>query len=42
MMVIKGATMVAAVNPEMKSEANRRPRFFVFHVFASCKGSEGF
>jgi hypothetical protein len=42
MTVIKGATIVAAAAPEMKSEANRRPRFFVFQVFASCNGSEAF
>lgn len=43
MTVIKGATVVAAVAPEMKSEAKRKPKFFVFHIFlASCKGSEAF
>jgi hypothetical protein len=36
---IMGATIDAAVNPETQSEANRRPRFFVFHTFASAGDS---
>jgi len=42
MTVMRGATIVAAAAPEMKSEANRKPRFLVFQVFASCNGSEAF
>lgn len=30
-----GATIVAAQAPETKSDANRRPRFFVFQTLAS-------
>jgi hypothetical protein len=32
MTVITGATIPAARNPDVKSEASRRPRFFVFHT----------
>lgn len=39
MTVIIGATVVAAVAPEIKSAANRRPRFFVFHTRTSVNGS---
>lgn len=43
MTVIRGATIVAAEAPAIKSEASRKPRFFVFHVFfTSCRGSEAF
>jgi len=39
MIVIKGATNVAALAPEIKSAASRRPRFLVFHTRGSAKGS---
>ena len=39
---IMGATIDAAVAPETKSEANRRPKFFVFHSFFSAKASDTF
>jgi hypothetical protein len=39
--VIIGATSVAAKTPQAASDANRRPKFFVFHTcpFSSVKGS---
>lgn len=40
MIVIKGATIEAAVNPETASDANLNPRFFVFHfLFSIGSGS---
>ncbi len=39
MTVITGATIVAAQAPETKSDANRRPKFFVFHTRASVNGA---
>jgi hypothetical protein len=38
MTVISGATRVAAQAPDTKSDANRRPRFFVFHTLDSTRG----
>jgi hypothetical protein len=32
-----GATAVAAQIPDIASDANRRPKFFVFHTFDSVK-----
>ena len=41
--VIKGATIEAAANPEKASDANLNPRFFVFHFLCSiAKGSAAF
>ena len=43
MIVIRGATMEAAANPETASEASLNPRFFVSHFFCSvAKGSATF
>jgi hypothetical protein len=39
MIVINGATNVAALAPETKSAASRRPRFLVFHTRGSANGS---
>lgn len=39
MTVIRGATVVAAVAPDTKSAANRRPKFLVFHTRTSVNGS---
>jgi hypothetical protein len=39
MIVINGATNVAALAPETKSAANRRPRFLVFHTRGSANFS---
>lgn len=41
-MVIIGATRQAAETPAVKSEANRRPRFLVFHFLGSFRGSTTF
>lgn len=38
MMAIRGATVEAAANPEHASDANLKPRFFVFHFFSSIGG----
>ena len=35
MIVMSGATIVAAAPPETISDANRRPKFFVFHTLIS-------
>lgn len=39
MTVIRGATIVAAQNPDAKSEANLRPKFLVFHTLGSSRGA---
>ena len=39
--VMIGATIHAAVNPEVKSAARRRPRCFVFHTRVSAAGFTG-
>jgi hypothetical protein len=36
--VMSGATRVAAHAPDTKSDANRRPKFFVFHTLGSTRG----
>ena len=44
MTVMSGATIVAAENPAMPSDANRSPKFFVFHTagsFISVVGAGG-
>jgi hypothetical protein len=38
MIVINGATRVAALAPETKSAASRRPRFLVFHTRGCASG----
>ena len=40
--VIKGATKVAAASPEQASAANLNPKFFVFQFLASATGSATF
>ena len=37
--VIKGATIEAAANPENASDANLNPRFFVLYFLSTAKGS---
>jgi hypothetical protein len=37
--VIKGATVEAAANPENASDANLNPRFFVLYFLSIAKGS---
>jgi hypothetical protein len=37
--VMMGATILAAIKPAVKSDANLRPRFFVFHVLGWIRGS---
>jgi hypothetical protein len=39
MTVMRGATIPAARNPAVKSDAKRRPRFFVFQTLGSTRVS---
>jgi hypothetical protein len=38
MTVMSGATRVAAQAPDTKSDANRNPKFLVFHILGSTRG----